>query len=139
MTPQTQSGVLAYRRDKSGKLEILLVKKPRSQNWGIPKGKQEDHLNSAENAAKEAYEEAGVRGVVQQNPIGSYRAIKRVGDREVLIEVWVHLLEVTGKLSRWPEKGRRLKRWSSPAEASRLLRQPLLVEWCNKLEATDEI
>ena len=64
MTPQIQSGVLAYRRHKKRGLEILLVKKPLSQNWGIPKGKLAAGLSLSDNAAKEAFEEAGVRGMI---------------------------------------------------------------------------
>jgi ADP-ribose pyrophosphatase YjhB (NUDIX family) len=134
MTPQLQSGVLAYRRLKNGRLEVLLVKKPLSQNWGIPKGKLEDHLSFPENAAKEAFEEAGVKGLIQQQALGSYKTMKRRGDHEVIIEVWVYLLEVTRVARKWPEKATRLVRWFTPTEAERLLREPLLIEHCQKLE-----
>ena len=134
MTPQLQSGVLAYRRLKKGRLEVLLVRKPLSQNWGIPKGKSEANLSLPENAAKEAFEEAGVKGVIQQQALGSYKAMKRRGDREVIIEVWVYLLEVTSVARSWPEKATRLVKWFTPTEAVRLLREPLLIEHCRNLE-----
>jgi ADP-ribose pyrophosphatase YjhB (NUDIX family) len=88
MVPQIQSGVLAYRRQKKG-FEVLLVKKPLSQNWGIPKGKLAEGLSLAENAAKEAFEEAGVKGRIEREAAGSYRAMKRRGDHQILIEVSV--------------------------------------------------
>jgi ADP-ribose pyrophosphatase YjhB (NUDIX family) len=134
MTPQLQSGVLAYRRAKKGRFEVLLVKKPLSQNWGIPKGKSEAHLSLPENAAKEAFEEAGVKGVIQQEALGSYRAMKRRGDHEIIVEVWVYLLEVTRVARKWPEKATRLVKWFTPTDAVRLLREPLLIEHCQKLE-----
>jgi 8-oxo-dGTP pyrophosphatase MutT (NUDIX family) len=134
MTPQLQSGVLAYRRLKKGRLEVLLVKKPLSQNWGIPKGKLEGHLSLPENAAKEAFEEAGIKGVIQQETLGSYKAMKRRGDHEIIVEVWVYLLEVTRVARSWPEKATRLVRWFTPTEAVRILREPLLIEHCRKLE-----
>jgi len=34
-------GVLAYRRQKQGELQILLVSNKRSKKWGIPKGRAE--------------------------------------------------------------------------------------------------
>jgi hypothetical protein len=35
----SEAGVLAYRRQKDGQLQILLVSKKRSKKWGIPKGR----------------------------------------------------------------------------------------------------
>src|ERR1700730_2492830 len=51
-----ESGALAYRRLKNGKLVILLVSKKRSKKWGIPKGRVNASLSFGETAAKEAYE-----------------------------------------------------------------------------------
>jgi ADP-ribose pyrophosphatase YjhB (NUDIX family) len=133
MNPQIQSGVLAYRRRKKG-LEILLVKKPLSQNWGIPKGKLAAGLSLPENAAKEAFEEAGVKGLIEQEAAGSYRAMKRRGDDQIVIEVSVFVLEVTKIAKKWPEKATRLVKWYAPADAARLAREPLLVQLCLDLE-----
>lgn len=133
MDPQIQSGVIAFRRGREGAIEVLLVKKPRSRNWGIPKGKLEPGLSPAENAAKEAFEEAGVRGTVGTEPLGKYRALKRVGDRQRLLEISAFLLEVRSCAKTWPEKATRLVRWCSIPEAIRLLREPLLVELCRSL------
>jgi 8-oxo-dGTP pyrophosphatase MutT (NUDIX family) len=137
LIPLPQSGALAYRFSSEGKLEILLVKKLHASNWGIPKGKLEASLSREENAAKEAFEEAGVKGVMQQRCLGSYRAMKRSGDRDVLIEVWVYLLQVTEVADEWPEKAVRVVRWCDPDEAALLLREPLLAELCHKLKATE--
>lgn len=133
MNPLPQSGALAYRRTKRGRVEVLLVKKPLAQNWGIPKGKLEPDLTPWDNAAKEAFEEAGLKGKIGPVALGSYRALKRVADQKVLIEVLVYPLEVTRVAKRWPEKARRLVKWCSPLEAARLLREPLLSELCQKL------
>lgn len=134
--PQTQSGALAYRRLESGEVEILLVRKHSSKNWGIPKGNAEPHLTLAENAAKEAFEEAGVEGHVQQRSAGSYRAAKRVLGQQIVIEVSVFLLEVTKTAEKWPEKGERDLKWCSMREAVSLMREPLLIELCARLEQT---
>lgn len=133
MTPQLQSGVLAYRHKGADKIEVLLVKKPHSQNWGIPKGKLEAGLAPYKNAAKEAFEEAGVTGRVGKEEIGSYRAIKRVADRKILIEVSVFPLEVTKVAKKWPEKAIRLIKWCSPMDAIKLLREPFLVQACRDI------
>jgi NUDIX domain len=57
-----ESGVLAFRREENGEPLILLISKRRSKKWGIPKGRAEPYLSLHENAAKEAFEEAGVIG-----------------------------------------------------------------------------
>jgi 8-oxo-dGTP pyrophosphatase MutT (NUDIX family) len=61
--------VLAYRRFESSEILILAIKKHRSINWGIPKGKVESPLSFAANAAKEAFEEAGVKGRIMDHVI----------------------------------------------------------------------
>jgi ADP-ribose pyrophosphatase YjhB (NUDIX family) len=108
----------------------LFVGRALSQNWGIPKGKLVAGLSLSENAAKEAFEEAGIRGVVQQEVAGSYRAMKRRGDHHIVIEVSVHIMEVTDVAKKWPEKATRLLRWYPVHEAVRLLREPVLRQLC---------
>src|SRR5689334_19319612 len=72
-----QSGVLAYKIGPHGKVQVLLVRTKRSKRWSIPKGKAESHLSLGDNAAKEAFEEAGVRGEVCGAAAGMFRAAKR--------------------------------------------------------------
>ena len=130
--PLVQSGVLAFRRLENGEIAVLLVKKPNSKNWGIPKGNAEPDLTLAENAANEAFEEAGVKGSIQPYSSGTYRAVKRMYGLKFVIEVSVYLLEVSEAAKKWPEKGRREIKWCSPAEAVLLLREPLLAELCGR-------
>lgn len=132
--PQAQSGVLAFRHGADG-IEVLLVRKLRSGSWGIPKGKVKRGLSSAENAAKEAFEEAGISGLIEQRASGSYRALKRQIDQKILIEVAVHLLEVTETAAEWPEQHKRDIRWCPPQTAAKLLGEPLLAELCRELQS----
>jgi hypothetical protein len=87
-TAMLESGALAYRRLKNGKLLILLVSKKRSKKWGIPKGKVNASLSLGETAAKEAFEEAGVIGRISPNSVGMFRA-KKGTPIPKNIEVWV--------------------------------------------------
>lgn len=136
--PLLQSGVLAYRRLENGEVSILAVKKHNSKNWGIPKGKIKPHLSFARNAAKEAFEEAGVKGHIRSSAPGTYRAVKRSNNQEIIIEVWVYLLEVTKTAKKWPEKAKRELRWLSPGPAATLLREPLLVGLCAELASASK-
>src|SRR4051812_12108669 len=102
--PVLQSGALPYRIDETGEIRVLLVTASRSRRWTIPKGVAEPHLTLAENAAKEAFEEAGVVGEIAPHASGMFRAVKRRPEGDSLIEVWVYLLKVTEELETWPEK-----------------------------------
>ena len=121
-----EAAALAFRRTKRHGLKILLITKKRTHRWGIPKGKLVPHLGFAENAAKEAFEEAGVIGCISPDPVVVFRASKRTENPLVsqLIEVWVYLLEVTAIRAKWPEKGKRQICWVSCETAARELREP---------------
>jgi NUDIX domain-containing protein len=77
-----EAGALAFRRSKRHGLEILLISKRRAHKWGIPKGRLVPQLSFAENAAKEAFEEAGVIGRISSDAVGVFRARKR-SDRPI--------------------------------------------------------
>jgi ADP-ribose pyrophosphatase YjhB (NUDIX family) len=134
-TPILEAGALACRHLKNGELSILLVSKRRSGKWGIPKGRLNGRLNFNEVAAKEAFEEAGIRGCVSPTSIGMFRVTKRTPSREhsQIVEVWVYLMEVTKRLRRWPEKGKREIRWVSCETAAQQLREPILADLCQRL------
>jgi 8-oxo-dGTP pyrophosphatase MutT (NUDIX family) len=130
-----ESGVLAFRREENGEPLILLISKRRSKKWGIPKGRAEPYLSLHENAAKEAFEEAGVIGNVAPITVGMFRAKKSTADptRKRVIEVWVYLLEVTETLQDWPEREKRATRWVTCEVAARQLREPVLTRLCHRL------
>jgi len=128
-----QSGALAYRTGKSGKTQILLVGRGKGARWGIPKGAAEPGLSLAENAAKEAFEEAGIIGQVATRAAGKFCAKKRIRDAQVIIDVWVYMLEVNSIAPKWPEKSWRRTKWVSCAKAAELLQEPLLKELCLRL------
>lgn len=129
------SGAIPYRIGAEGKVEILLVTTSRSKRWSIPKGKEEPNLSLAENAAKEAFEEAGVIGEVGAEPVGMYRIVKRRKSGSVTVKVWLYLLRVTETLEVWPEMKLRDTKWVSCQEAADQLRVPLLKQACRGLEA----
>jgi 8-oxo-dGTP pyrophosphatase MutT (NUDIX family) len=129
-----QSGALPYRIDETGEVRVLLVTASRSRRWTIPKGAAEPHLTLAENAAKEAFEEAGVVGEIAPHASGMFRAIKRRPEGDSLIEVWVYLLKVTEELETWPEKDRRDVQWVSCSTAAALLGEPVFQRICAELK-----
>ena len=132
--PTLQSGVLAYKMAPNGKVRILLVRTTRSKRWSIPKGKAKSELTLAENAAKEAFEEAGVKGEIAPLSAGMFRATKWTWYGDAIVEVWVYLLKVTEQLKHWPEQGKRETMWVSCKEAAQVLKEPLLVSLCHEID-----
>jgi 8-oxo-dGTP pyrophosphatase MutT (NUDIX family) len=114
-----QSGVIAFRGPPES-MEVVLVESSSKKRWVIPKGLVEPDLAPGESAAKEAYEEAGIRGELSKAPVGSYE-YRKWGVR---LQVEVFLLRVTAVLDRSPE-GRR-RRWLSPPRAAAEVKHPEL-------------
>ena len=123
----TQYGVLPYRVDAEGKLEILLITSRERGRWVVPKGNPIPFLLNYESAAREAFEEAGVEGRIATMPIGSYRYQKRrrAGGTAAAI-VNLYPLLVTRQAEAWPERGQRTLRWFSPEEAAEAVEEPEL-------------
>ncbi len=78
-----QSGVIPYQFDTANILQIMLVTSKLRVVWILPKGKIEPDLTSMESAAKEAFEEAGVQGIVEDKIIGTYTYSKFGNDYSV--------------------------------------------------------
>ncbi len=78
-----------------------------------------------EAAAREAYEEAGLRGDVGKRPLGYYFYQKRLKNLDaVLCQVKVFPLKVRKQLKTFPEMNQRELRWFTPAEAADAVSEP---------------
>ena len=85
-------------------------------------------------AAREAYEEAGLRGTVAEQPIGSYEYMKRLTPkRSVACVVDVFPLHVDEELEEWPEKEERERRWMRPSQAALLVSEDGLIALLQRL------
>jgi 8-oxo-dGTP pyrophosphatase MutT (NUDIX family) len=118
--PTPQAGAVPYRLTRAGP-EFLLVTSRRTGRWLFPKGGLMSGRTPWESAAQEALEEAGVEGVVSDQPLGSYKARRIRGQRTETIAVTLYLLEVTRQLDRWDEKAQRQRRWADLETAIALL------------------
>lgn len=114
-------------RDRSDGAEVLLIRTLRLKQWIIPKGWPMKGKTLAEAAAIEAWEEAGVRGVIGTEPIGAftYTKVKKSG-LPVSCRARIFRLDVTEIAERYPEAGRRERRWVPLAKAANLVRDPEL-------------
>lgn len=136
-----QYGALCYRRTRKGKIRVMLITSRRTRRWISPKGWPIKALGPAGTAAREAWEEAGVRGRVAEHPIGFYPYQKYVGrGRTVTCLVQAFPLEVTQRAERFPEVDQRNVRWFKPRKAAKLVREPELARLIRKLpEAVEAV
>jgi 8-oxo-dGTP pyrophosphatase MutT (NUDIX family) len=120
-----QVAALCWRLTQGHGPQVLLITSLNSKRWIIPKGWQDGDLTAAENAAREAFEEAGVTGQIGAEPVGSYHYLKEKKDGGgVPCSVDVFALAVTKQLDAWPEKGAREMLWLSPEEAAVRVSEP---------------
>ncbi|MGV1790598.1 MULTISPECIES: NUDIX hydrolase [Rhizobium] len=126
--PRQQYAALCYRvKKKTGDLEVLLLTSRDTGRWVIPKGWPMPGKLSHEVAAREAYEEAGVRGTVETEPLGSFGYDKLLKDGiEIPCRVQVYALEVSELAKNFKEKGERSLEWVSCKEAAERVREPEL-------------
>ena len=122
----TQYGVLPYRMDGDGRIEILLITSKERRRWVVPKGNPIPFLLNYEAAAREAFEEAGVEGRIAPLPIGSFRYEKRRRSGDAAAIVNLHPLLVTREAADWPERSERQRRWFSPEAAAAAVEEPEL-------------
>ena len=137
MTVRRQVAALPIRLAKHGALEILLVTSRDTGRWIIPKGWPSKRLNDRKAAAREARQEAGVKGKILKQAIGAYRYIKRELDNSALIEVRVFLLKVSKRSKRWPEKHERRRAWFDLEAAAAKVSDPELSLIIGTLQQTD--
>lgn len=129
--------VAALCRDStSGK--VLLITSRGTGRWIVPKGWPMPGRTLAQAAKQEAWEEAGVRGEVEEAHIGSY-VYDKVQDEgfSVPLKVLVYRLTVQELAGDFPEHDQRQRKWFDPVEAAKLVDEPGLRHLLNSLQIAD--
>ena len=115
-------------KEQAGEALVMLVTSRETGRWVLPKGWAEKRLTGAQVATKEAYEEAGILGETQPEPIGSYGYVKKLPKgRAVECTVKVFPLKVAELLDTWPEVRQRRREWFTLAEAATQVEEGELV------------
>lgn len=105
--------------------EVLLITSLTTKRWILPKGWPMDGLTLAQSAAREAFEEAGVEGVIDATPIGNYPYLKERKDGGAMAcSVDVFAMEITGQTPDWPERGARELAWLPLDQATAKVTEP---------------
>jgi 8-oxo-dGTP pyrophosphatase MutT (NUDIX family) len=124
--PSLQVAALCWRRTRKGALRILLITSLDTGRWIIPKGWPMRRRTEAEAAAREAWEEAGIRGEIAPRDLGFYTYPKVKARGAIPCFVRVYPLEARSRARDFPEAGQRRIKWFSPARAARKVAEPEL-------------
>ncbi len=99
--------------------KICLITSRKGKRWVIPKGSISKGKTAPETALIEAWEEAGLTGKLEQNPLGTYTYAK--SGFSYLVTVF--LMQVTSILEVFPEHRLRLRKWVTISEAFSLIQE----------------
>lgn len=120
-----QVAVIAVRRGNAG-LELCVTRRKDSGQWGIPKGHIDRGDTPEQAALNEAFEEAGLRGQIIGDAIGTYEYEKFGAP----LTVAVYVMDVLEEEEGWQEMRLRDRSWHSLADAAGLLADhPILSLW----------
>lgn len=106
-------------------LRVVLITSRETRRWVIPKGWIEPNEPPHRSAAREAFEEAGLIGEPDHDPLGGYAYPKRLPrGGAVTTEVVVYRFRVARLLRDWPERHQRERRLFTPSAAAALVAEP---------------
>ncbi|MGG5808642.1 NUDIX hydrolase [Falsiroseomonas sp. CW058] len=106
-------------------LRVVLVTSRETRRWVVPKGWIEPNEPPHRSAAREAFEEAGLAGEAEHDPVGSYAYGKRTAGGAIIpTDVLVFRFRVARLLRDWPERGQRTRRLFTPEAAGALVQEP---------------
>lgn len=110
--PISQACAIPYRLAAGG-VEVCVVTSRRKRRWVFPKGIVEAGETAVEAALKEAREEAGLRGRIVSEPLGTYERCKWGAS----FVVTCFLMHVDREQRTWRESSIRERAWMSLDEA----------------------
>ena len=117
-----------------GAPRVVLVTSRDTRRWVLPKGWIEPGEAPHQSAKREAFEEAGLVGEADPDPIGSYSYEKRKASGLLLrCDVLVFRFRVDRLLSDWPERHQRERRLFAPHAAAALVLEPCLARLLRSL------
>jgi 8-oxo-dGTP pyrophosphatase MutT (NUDIX family) len=125
---RVQAAALPWREGRNG-VEIMLVTSRGTGRWVLPKGWPEGGERLSDAAAREAAEEAGLDGEIAAEEVGRYFYGKALpSGLKRRCEVHVYPLKVAQVAKKWPEKGKRERKWVDPREAAVMVQERDLAE-----------
>jgi 8-oxo-dGTP diphosphatase len=111
------AGGVVWRRDGDGELEVVLVHRPRYDDWSFPKGKRDPGESDEDAAVREVDEETGL--TCQLGPELTPTAYLDAKSRQKFVRYWS--MTVVSQRERVPDDEVDEWRWVPRKAAKRLL------------------
>jgi 8-oxo-dGTP pyrophosphatase MutT (NUDIX family) len=99
---------------------VCVISSRSGKRWVVPKGCLETGKTAGEIAIQEAWEEAGLVGALEPEPVGSYLYTKTGFGYHVT----VFLMQVTDIADEWPEREWRERAWLTRSQALLEIEEP---------------
>jgi 8-oxo-dGTP pyrophosphatase MutT (NUDIX family) len=119
LTVMNQAGVIPIHNGR-----VFMVSSRSGRRWVFPKGQIDQGHTPREAALIEAWEEAGLVGRLDPEPVGSY-IYEKLGSQYHVLLFLMHVNEVQDV---WPERGLRDRAWITVDEAMVRVQEPSLRE-----------
>jgi len=114
----------------------VLVTSRQTRRWIIPKGNVDHGMAPHAAAAQEAEEEAGVRGDISHDPLGSFTYEKQVvSGLRITTKVVVFPLAVSEVMDEWKESKWRRRKWFAIEDVHDAIQEPGLSQIINSFAA----
>lgn len=113
---------------------VCLVTSRNGRRWVLPKGRIDPGHTADQAALIEAWEEAGLFGTLDPEPVGSYVYEKL--DRDHHVQVF--RMTVTEMRDEWPEKQFRRRAWVSAEEVAEWVEEPGLRDILRRVLRTEQ-
>ncbi|XP_050235231.1 nudix hydrolase 13, mitochondrial [Mercurialis annua] len=135
------SGCIPYRirkdaSDTDHRIEVVMVSSPNRTDFVFPKGGWEDDETMFEAACREAMEEAGIKGILREEPLGVWHFRSKSKENLCSLEGgckgFMFALEVTEELETWPERENRDRIWLNIDDAFKFCRYEWMREALEK-------
>ncbi|KAJ6326407.1 hypothetical protein OIU78_013497 [Salix suchowensis] len=101
---------------------VLMISTPKRDDLVFPKGGWEDDETLDEAACREAIEEAGVKGILDENPLGVWEFRSKSSQNSCTLaggcRGYMFGLQVTEELDHWPGQASYSRKWLTIEEAS---------------------
>ncbi|XP_020587755.1 nudix hydrolase 13, mitochondrial-like [Phalaenopsis equestris] len=123
--------------DLLSKLEVLMITTPNRHDLIFPKGGWDNDETVDQAACREAFEEAGVRGIIHDTLLGVWefksKSKQNLKGQEGACRGYIFALQVTEELQFWPEQSSHDRKWLNVWEAWKLCRYDWMREALNSI------
>ena len=119
---------IPYRLNSADAPKFCMITSNKKQDWIFPKGTVDSGETPEQTALREAFEEAGLHGELDPDPLGNFTRQKWGLD----VNTDVYLMQVTQVDETWGESHKRQRCWGSSEKTLRKIGKPYLVPYLQK-------